>query len=132
MVGARDGPGHADVGVAVERFGEGCLPRRLQAVVQFLDDACLQLGDQRFDVQPGGQRTEQPGRACELGEVCEQRRPRSGILDLDGDVASIRPHRPVNLADARRGRRRVVEVAKPRPPVRTEIVRQHAVDRRRR
>ena len=71
----------------------------------------MQLGEQRLDVEAGGDRREQPGQPGQLGEVGHQRRPGARVLQLDRDLAAVGPHRAVHLADAGRGGRGLVEVA---------------------
>ena len=114
----------------VAGVGGGELPLRvgLEPVVQLLDHPGLELGDQRLDVHAGEQRGEQPGEPGELVEVGHQRGAGAGVLDLDRDVATVAPGRPVHLPDAGRRGRGVVELAEPLPPGAAELLGEHRVD----
>ena len=111
-----------DVGVTGVRRGEATLRSRLQGVVQLLDDAGLEFGQQRLDVQPGNEDREHPGEPGQLVQVGQERRTGARILDLDGDLATVVPDRAVDLPDARRSRGAVVEVAEAPAPVAAQLL----------
>ena len=93
LAGARHDVRHEDVRVAVVRRGERGLAAGLEAVVELLGDPCLQLGDQRLDVQAGHQHADESAHPAELVEVGEQRLAGARILHLDGHLPG-RPPRP--------------------------------------
>ena len=81
---------------------------------------------------PGTHAVASARHAGDLGEVAEQGRARSGVLDLDRDRAPVAPDAPVDLADRRGRDGDVVELDEAAPPSRSELLGQHGVDRRRR
>ena len=99
----------------------------LQAVVELLDDALLQLLDDALDVDRGRDDAEQPREPGHLAQVRAQGLGRTGVLDLDGDLGAVGPRRAVHLADRRGGRRNVVERRQLLAPRGPELGLEHAV-----
>ena len=129
---ARDDAGDGDVGIVGEGRGEPALGVGLERVVEFLEHPLLELGEQRLDLQPRRYSGEQPRHPRQLGEVGEQRRAGTWVLQLDGYLAAVGPHRAVHLADAGRGGRDLVEGLEAIRPAAAELLVEHAVHRGRR
>ena len=86
--------GPAMSGSPANAAAKACCERRLEPVVELLGDPGLELGEQRLDVEPGGDDGEQPGQPGELVEVGQQRLAGAGVLDLDRDRAGRRARPP--------------------------------------
>ena len=90
-------------------FRERALVVGLQPVVEFHLGALDQLVDHALHVGAGGELLEHADHALHGLQVGAQRLVGARVLDLDRDLAAVRPHRLVHLADAGRRHRRVVE-----------------------
>ena len=107
---------------------EPALGLGLELVVELLDRAGLQLGDERLDVHARHQRAESSRHAGELAQVGGQRLGGAGVLHLDGHLAAVGPAALVDLADGgRRGRDRV-ELDEVVLPVRAELAGEDLAD----
>ena len=124
---ARDDPPDRDHVVVGVGRGEAALRLGLEPVVELLAHPFLEFGQQRLDVQARGQPTEEARHSAELDEVGHQRRARARVLDLDGDLAAVRPDRAVHLSDAGGRGRHVVELAKALGPGLAELLVEYAV-----
>ncbi len=125
---ARDDAGdHEPLVVGVDA-GECPLIVRLDPVVEFVLGARVELLDDGACVDARHHRGDQSREAREGFEIGPQCFVGARVLDLDGDVAAVVPHRAMHLTDARRGRGIVVELAEPRSPVGAELACQHPVD----
>jgi len=103
------------------------LPVRLRAVVELLEHPFAQLADHRRRVEPGDDEHEHPGEPLQRAEIGVQGEVGTRVLDLDRDRAPVGPHGAVHLAEARRRRGLVVEVAEPPRPPRAELLGEHPV-----
>ncbi len=129
VIGSHNCRRHVDVRVVGECDGEGVLRRGLKLVVEFFGHTSAQFVEQRPDVQPRHQDSEQPGDASELSEVADQRLPGARVLDLDRDLAPVVPDGLMNLADRGRGCGLVAELGELVPPVPAKISCEHLVHR---
>ncbi len=117
-----------DVRVLGEGVGERLLRHRLEAVVELLGRAVLELLDQRADVDPGEHGGDAPGQPGQLAEVAHQRLAGAGVLHLDGHVAAVLPPGPVHLADGGGGGGGAVQPDDLLAPVGTEGVLEDLAD----
>ena len=113
--------------VAFVRLGERPLVVGLQAVVEFHLGAFDQLVDHAPHIGARRELPEDADQALYGLEVGAQRLVSARVLDLDGHLAAVGPHRFVDLADAGRGHRGVVERQEPLAPPGAELAVEHAV-----
>ncbi len=123
-----DDLGDEDLPVVAVGVGELALRGRLQLVVELLQQPLAQLDGELLDVEVRLQHFEQRRDPRQLAQVRAQRVARAGVLDLDGHLAPVVPHRPVHLADARRRGRGVVEGREPLAPLGPDLPLEHPVD----
>ena len=116
------------MGVAVVGRGEGPLVVGLRAVVQLLTEAGAQFGDQRRHRHPAGDQRGQPQGHGQRADIARDRIGHPRVLDLDGHVRAVGPHRTMDLADRGRGGRVLVELAELRAPSRSQLRFQHRAD----
>ena len=122
----RDG----ELRMAGESFRCTLLGCGLEGVVQLFAHPGCQLVDQRLDVHPAGERSEDLRHPPDLLEVAAQRIVGARVLDLDRHGSAVRPHRSMHLADGCRGRGQRLERGERGPPVGSEFPSQHGVDPR--
>ncbi len=116
-----DGLAVVAVPVGVRR-GEPPLVGRLAPVVELLEQAGAQLGDEWRHRHATRDERCGPGRDREGPDVGEDRLADARVLDLDRDVRrGLAPDRPVDLADRRRRRRLFVELLEEIAPLWAEL-----------
>ena len=103
--------GHADECVAIELVVEALLRRRLVQVVQFAEDAFLEVTDDGSGIETARYDARHADEHTEVRQVVADCFAHAGILHLHGDARAIVQGRAVYLADRRRGEGFVFKLA---------------------
>ena len=109
-----DHPRHVDERVPFVQPRHRALVRRLELVVELIDDALADLARHRLRVELGRQRAGQTEQHPEVLHVGSHGIGDPRILGLDGDLAAVSKGGPIDLADRCRGNRLGVEVGERR------------------
>ena len=120
--------GHEDVGVLGEGVREHLLGLRLEAVVELLGRALLELVDERADVDAREHGGDAPCHPSDPAQVAHQGLAGAGVLDLHGHVAAVLPASPVHLTDGGGRRGCAVQPDDLVLPVGAECVREDLAD----